>query len=134
MSEENLEIVRRAYELMDQMDFEAVRELFDEKIELVNPRDAIESGTRYGRAQVIKALSTAWQAFASTRHEIIELRTSGDKVFALVAFHAQGRGSGAEIDQDEAHVWTLANGKVIRYQWFHDRDREAALEAAGLSE
>ncbi|MEJ7804008.1 MAG: hypothetical protein WKH68_11670, partial [Candidatus Limnocylindria bacterium] len=42
------------------------------------------------------------------------------------------RGTEKEIHQEEAHAWTLQDGKVVRLEW--GRDLDTALEAAGLSE
>jgi hypothetical protein len=45
----------------------------------------------------------------------------------------RGRTSGVELEWSSyAQVWTIREGKVIRVQFF--ANREEALEAAGLSE
>jgi len=51
---------------------------------------------------------------------------------ASVNFCAGLRGTEKEIHQEEAHTWTLQDGKVVRLEW--GRDLDTALEAAGLSE
>ena len=45
-------------------------------------------------------------------------------------FRARGRDSGAQIEIEEQHLWTLRDGKILRIQWFHDV--EEARAAAGL--
>jgi hypothetical protein len=54
-------------------------------------------------------------------------------VVAAVSLHAKAkRGSKLEvIDEEEAHIWTLRDGKVIRFE--NGRELKDALEAAGLS-
>ena len=47
-------------------------------------------------------------------------------------FHAVGRSSGVAAAIEVFVVWTVAGGKVARYQAFRERDE--ALKAAGLSE
>ena len=48
------------------------------------------------------------------------------------AVPGRGRGSGVEVEGRESALWTLRDGKVVRYAWFHEP--ADALEAAGLSE
>jgi hypothetical protein len=36
-----------------------------------------------------------------------------------VRYRSRGNGTGVEIAGRESALWTLRNGKVIRYEWFH---------------
>jgi hypothetical protein len=65
--------------------------------------------------------------FDSSRHELHELFDGGDSVVAAVTFCTRGRGSDREIVHDEAHTWTLRDGRIARFEW--GRDLGAALEA-----
>jgi ketosteroid isomerase-like protein len=133
MSQDNVEIVRRIYEegLID--DPERFFELpLAPDIEYVNPAEAVEPGIRRGRAEVAQAMRDAYQSFDSHRHELHELFDGGDTVVAAVSFYARGRGSEAEIVQEETHTWTFRDGRIVRLEW--GRDLGTALEAAGLSE
>jgi ketosteroid isomerase-like protein len=134
MSPENLELVRRIYEeeLIDRDPVRFVNEFAVSGIEYVNPPEAIDAGTRRGRAEVAQALRNASEHFDSSRHELHELFDGGDTVVAAVSFRTRGRGSETEIVQEEAHTWTLRDGRVERFEW--GRDLARALEAAGLSE
>jgi ketosteroid isomerase-like protein len=51
-----------------------------------------------------------------------------DRVLWYTIFSACGRDSGAQIEIEEQHLWTLRDGKILRIQWFHDADeaRQAA--------
>jgi ketosteroid isomerase-like protein len=132
MSEENVEIVRRIYGegLIDRDPKRFVNDFAAPDIEYVNPPEAIDPGTRRGRAEVNLALRRARQSSASYRHELHELFDLADTVVASVSRHA-GPPSSSE-SQEEAHTWTLRDGKVIRFE--RSLSLEAALEAAGLSE
>jgi ketosteroid isomerase-like protein len=132
VSEENLATVRRLYELWNgEQDMLAAMPLFDPEIEYVNPESAIESGTRSGVGGMVKALESVDGSFADYVHEPERLLEAGqDKVLAYVVFRAHGRDSGALVEKSEQHVWTLRNGKILRFEWFHDE--AAAKRAAGL--
>jgi ketosteroid isomerase-like protein len=133
MSQENVEMVRRAYDAWNsQQALPALEAYLSPDFEFVNPDYAIEPGTRRGYQGLVAVVEAVDAAFAEYSHDPHELIDAGDKVLALVTFRARGRQGGVEMRVDEQHVWTLEDGKVVRLEWFHDR-REA-LEAAGLSE
>jgi ketosteroid isomerase-like protein len=132
MSEENVETVRRIYTegLIDRDPKRFLDDFATPDIEYVNPPEAVDPGIRRGRAEVNLALRRARQSSASYRHELHELFDLGDTVVAAVSRHA-GRPSSTEI-QEEAHTWTLRDGKVVRFE--RGPNLETALEAAALSE
>ena len=67
-----------------------------------------------------------------SRHELRKLFDGGDTVVASVSFCTRGRGSQSEVVQEEAHTWTLRDGRIARFEW--SRHLGKALEDAGLSE
>lgn len=80
----------------------------------------------------MEALRNSSELFDSSRHELHELFDRGDAVVAAVSFLTRSRRSGIELVQEEAHTWTLRDGRIVRFEW--GRDVAAALEAAGLLE
>jgi ketosteroid isomerase-like protein len=134
MSQENVEIVRRIYTdgLIYQDPERLIAEFATPEIEYVNPPYAIEPGIRRGPAEVAAALRRAHELFASPRYVIDQLFDCGDTVVAVLSFYAHGRGSETEAVQEEVHSWTFRDGRIARFEW--GRDREQALEAAGVSE
>ena len=60
--------------------------------------------------------------------EAEEMEVVGDSVVAAVLQAGTGSGSGAATEFRYFQVWTFADGKVVRWQNY--RDRESALEAA----
>ena len=70
----------------------------------------------------------AWEAW---RIEDLELRAVGDdRVLALFRLVARGRGSGIEIDRLDAIVYQVRDAKIVRLEYFNDR--EQALKAVGV--
>ena len=55
-----------------------------------------------------------------------------DHVVVLTRYTGRGRGSGAAVDTQGAHLSTLRDGKVIRLEIFSSHS--TALEAAGLGD
>ena len=64
------------------------------------------------------------------RHELHELFEGGDTVVASVSFVTRSGGSQTELEQAEAHTWTLRDGRIVRFEW--GRDLQGALLAAGV--
>jgi ketosteroid isomerase-like protein len=125
MSERNVEIVRSIYAAWLQA--ESAGSMIDPEIEYVNPPDAVETGTRRGR----KAFAGIRDAYDDVRVEPEELIDAGDdEVVVIARVTGKGHGSGVEIDRRQGYVWTIRDGKAIRFRWFNDP--EQAFEAAGL--
>jgi ketosteroid isomerase-like protein len=133
MSEENVEIVRHVYDsgLLDR-DPEGLVELATPDVEYVNPPYAVEPGVRRGRAAVAQAMRRFAEVWEESRHELHELYESGDVVVAAVSWHIRSRGSERELVNEEAHTWTLEEGRIARFEWGQDLGK--ALAAAGLSQ
>lgn len=135
MAEENQELVRRIYEegIFDDHPDQLVP-LLSPEVEYINPSEAVEGGVLRGIDAVLGAYESLAGTFESSRHELRELFGSGDVVVASLDFHARARRGGGELEisQEEAHTWTLRDGKVVRFEW--GRDLVAALERAGLAE
>ena len=135
MSQENMEIVRRAYIALSSGDKDVLTELASPDLVTDFSRRLVDPFVLRGRDEMIAFLDQAhetWDGWPAWEPQ--ELIDAGDRVLAFIRFSAKGRASGAEVDAYVANLWTLGgNGKLIEVKYFGD-DREAALEAAGLSE
>lgn len=129
MSEDNVELVKDLYRGIDR-DERFPDPLLADEIEYVNPPDAVEPGIRHGREAFHAAIDRVREVFGAGKVEVERLVDSGDDVVALVTFVVTGQGSGLEQRQPQGHIWTLRDGKAIRFQWFNDQGR--ALKAAGI--
>lgn len=129
MSRENVDLVQRIYDhgLLDG-DPARLLDLMGPDVEYVNPSEAVDPGTRRGQEEVAKAL-TALGDFDWTSNDLHELFDAGDSVVAQVTFRARSRRSEHQLAQDEAHTWTVREGRIVRFEW--GRDLTAALEAVG---
>jgi ketosteroid isomerase-like protein len=128
MSNANVELVRRMYEVFD-TDFAAALELLTPDVEWVNPPDAVVGGTLSGHEGFAKAMTGIADSFASWSHEPERFTEIGRQVLVDLTFRAKGRGSGVELEKPEFHLWSFRQGKIVRLQWFNRR--EEALAAAG---
>jgi ketosteroid isomerase-like protein len=130
MSAENLEIVRRLHEAFDRGDLETQFELFAPDVEITEWPDAPDSRTYRGHAGVMEAYNSWYEAWEWVRHESVDLVDLGDRVLDAGRTRGKGKGSSVEVSLDAFNVFTLRDGKVVRLEFFTDRER--ALRAAGL--
>jgi len=126
MSEENVEVVRRIYAAW--LEGRSARDLIDADVEYVNPPDAVEGGTRHGR----QAFAGIRDAYDDVRVEPERFIDGGADVVVIARITGKGKGSGLDIDWRQGYVWTVRDGKAVRFRWF--TKPEQALEAAGLSD
>jgi ketosteroid isomerase-like protein len=127
MAEGNVEIVRRAYDLLNAggtLDdlMEGMKPLLDPGAEWVNPPDALEVGTRTGFDGWRTALENIRTGLGEeVRLEVRELVEGADAVFATGNARVRGTSSGIEADGPTwAAIWTVFNGRIRRYEWSWD--------------
>jgi ketosteroid isomerase-like protein len=128
MSEENVEIVREAWDAYSRGDYDRLEGIHDPHIVVVT----LEDGVVYGNDAVLanyKRWNEAWEEAETT---IEEVTGQGDRVLVAARFHGRGRASGAEVESRLYEVYTLRDGKVLRIDEYEHRAE--ALEAAGLRE
>lgn len=132
MSDQNVAVVRVIHEALARGESPAALGLLHPDIEYVNPRGAVEPGTRRGIAAYEDALRSMHEALEDVRIEVHEIIDAGDQVVVLASFTAQGRSSGMRRQHEDGYIWTVRDGKAVSFQWFNDPTK--ALEAAGLRE
>jgi len=132
MSEENVELVRRAIEALDSRDLTTWLAVHDEDFEIVPIRDWPEPGVRGAKAGWDFYLGT-FDLFEHFPVADVKVTDAGaDKVLVQYEYDLRGRESGAEVEFEYWLVATARQGRILRAQWFANQDE--ALEAAGLAD
>jgi ketosteroid isomerase-like protein len=132
MPQENVYKLDRIFEHL----FEGRRlgpELLAEDAEWVNPRDAVEGGTRSGADafnDAIESVFAAWDDVWFDTDRVVE--NGDDQVVALGVLRGHIRGPGMEVESPHGQVWSFRDGRVTRMQWFNTHAE--TLQAAGLRE
>jgi ketosteroid isomerase-like protein len=83
MSEENLELVRRALEAWARGDLEAAAEVLDKDVEWRMPSNIPEAGTYRGRDEVVRRLADFLEAWGELNVTVERLVDVGDRVVAF---------------------------------------------------
>ena len=130
MSEENVEIVRRAIEAWNRRDLKAVQALWSPDAEVDWSRaNGPFRGVYRGQDEVAGFWNEFWSTFEAVEVELSDFRETGPHVVASNTAHMRGR-DGVEVIARSTFVYTVENGLQTRLQMF--QEREEALEAVGL--
>ncbi len=138
MSQENVEIVRRAMDAYNLGDKDGWAKFMDPELETFPVPEFPEPGPLNGPDaawdfyQQFAETMAAGKLYETAEFETAELIDAGERVVACQRTPLHGRGSVDEIEFALWGVHTFDQGRWVRTQWFWNRDE--ALEAAGLPE
>ena len=142
MSQENIEVVRRIYEvsfgrtLPEAVDPEEVAPQFWAHLapdfELHERPELPDARVYRGPGEAKEFFRKTQQVFAEARWEAQEFIDLGHAVVVVAKVVAVGRGSDVPTEMDETDVFWFREGMIVRLQGF--ATKEEALEAAGLRE
>jgi ketosteroid isomerase-like protein len=112
MSQENVDLVRSAYEAYNRRDPEAVMACFDPDIDWHVP-DSLVWGDHVRGLHAIATFFEGLKPYMGDDHEVVvgELIDAGDRVVALVR-HRGTAPTGEAYDVPSIMVWTAAGGKL----------------------
>jgi ketosteroid isomerase-like protein len=134
MSQENVEVVRRAVEAFNEggMSSRATLDFFDVAAVFEEPPEQPGASTAHGRESLERMFTQfdeAWEEHLSTPDEIRPIDAERVLMFSVDRFRGRDK---LEVTQPSATIFTLRDGKIVRMQSFWER--ENALKALGLQE
>jgi ketosteroid isomerase-like protein len=130
MSQENVELVRAAFEAFDDRELQTAADAFDQHVEW-DSVVLIDEDVIRGRAAVLEY----WERILSTSpitHENLRFVEAGEQVCVLGDIRVQGAGSGIELTQPVAYTMTVRGGAIVRALTYPSHAE--ALKAVGLAE
>jgi ketosteroid isomerase-like protein len=132
MSQENVELTRRVYELFDARDLSGLFDLFHSEVIYRNRED--EPDVRvYQGLEDFKGYVASWlEMFDDLRFETHDFIDLGDEVIAVTHLHGRGRETGAEVRGVYVFLFKFRDGVIVQGREY--ATKEEALEAAGLRE
>jgi ketosteroid isomerase-like protein len=130
MSQENVELIRRSFEVFARTgDIPWDMIAADIEIRDHDLPDAIGEvfRGREGYQRWLSVWDSAWEDYELEPEDLID---AGNQVIAVFRLRATGKGSGVETERRNSVLYTVRDGKVVRADYFGDPDR--ALAAAGI--
>ena len=133
MSQENIELARRASHAWNEGGIEAVLPFLDPDVEWHPPRESMEPGIYRGHAGVRDYSGRLGEVFDQRRVEPVEvIDVDAERVISVIQVIGRREKFGTDIDAVWAWLVTLGGGKIIEVRIYTDRAQ--ALDAAGLRE
>lgn len=138
MSQENVELVRRAQAALQRMlaarevDRALIEELWTDDCVLRPAGILPESAEMHGRDGIARFIENQMEAFDELEvvpHEFID---AGDRVVVPIHFGGRARYTGMDVSFAVVHVVTVRDGKLARTDMYREKDE--ALTAVGLVE
>lgn len=119
---ENTELVQHAYANFQRGDIPAVLDSLSEDVEwvLTEVEGVPVARSWHGRDEAGQFFQTLGDTQEARQFEPREFVAQGDKVVALGHYIWHVKSTGREWESDFAHVFTLRDGKVSRFQEYTD--------------
>ncbi|MGE0101229.1 MAG: nuclear transport factor 2 family protein [Blastocatellales bacterium] len=121
MSSQNLELIKGLYAAFAKGDIPGVLGTLDPNVEWTEAEGFPYGGTYTGPNAVLEnvfmRLGTEWEGFSAVPHDYVD---GGDKIVALGKYGGKNNATGKSFSADFAHVWTLKDGKAVRFYQYVD--------------
>jgi uncharacterized protein len=127
-TETNTRLVREAYAAFDRRDIPTLLDMMAEDIDWSIPgtKEIPHAGVRKGRDQVREFFTIVDQSMELEPFELREFVAQGDKVVVLGHYVGRARATGKGFESDWAMVFTVQNGKIVRFQEYTDTLAQAS--------
>jgi ketosteroid isomerase-like protein len=135
--QENIALIRRMYSAFGAGDLQTIIDSVDPKAEWTNhgPDTIPYAGSWQGHAQIRQFFKAIAESTSGGQVVPETFTASGDTVVATGRYRATVRNTGTKIDSPIAHLFTIRNGKVVKWVGFSDTagiaDAHAGKAAAG---
>ena len=117
----NADHVRGLYEAFAKGDVPAVLAALDDNVEWTEADGFPHGGTYIGPDAVVDGvfarIGSEWDPFVADMKEFLD---AGDNVVAIGRYRGTHKPTGGSLDSEAAVVWTLRDGKVIRFRQYVD--------------
>jgi ketosteroid isomerase-like protein len=120
---ESIERVKAFYDAADRGDLSAATQVLDPDVEWREPNvpalwfRGIHYGAEAVRREVLEPVVAKLADFSMTMKKYFEV---GSHVIVIGRYQGRVKTTGKKLDAPAAHIWTLWNGKVVRFEAYHD--------------
>jgi len=132
VSQENVGLVSRFNELLNEGDLDGAFDLCDPAVEFDWSRRLLDPTVLHGRDEARAFIEETLDLFEQLRVDSVELIDLGDDVLDVTTGHFRGRGSGADVIARAAILWTVRSGMVVRFRFY--QSKEDALDDLAADE
>lgn len=118
----NVQIVQQMYAAFEKRDVQTLLMLLSDEIDwrLLGPPKIAHAGPHHGREQVRRFFATVAETLDIQRFEPREFIAQDEKVVALGYYAGRVKVTGRQYASEWVHVFTLRDGKVIKFREYAD--------------
>lgn len=123
IASENIKLIKSFYAALADNDLVKARTMLDPDIEWneVAAPNLWFNGKRYGSIDVFKhVIDPAYDKCDSIELKMKKFYAVGQTVVAIGHYSGRGKITQLKLNAPTAHVWTLSDGKPVRFEGFHD--------------
>jgi hypothetical protein len=120
---ENIKLIKNFYKAIAQKDWSAARAVLHPDIEWteVAAPGLWFNAKRYGSEAVFRdVINPAYGKFDRFGLKMKKFFAVGENVIALGHFSGRSKATHLKLYAPTAHIWTVANGRAVRFEGFHD--------------
>ena len=132
MSQENVELVRAAYEAIARRDREALAAILTDRLAPDFEFEAVLTGATYRGVDALWELLDDIQDTVGYHPEVLEAVDLNEHVLIVLRMSGRGSQSGVTVAQQGAVLFSFAGSTLVHGRSF--ASRADALEAAGIPE
>jgi ketosteroid isomerase-like protein len=129
VSQSNVELARSAFRAFEQRDMNAIEELCTPGIEFDWSRRLLDPTMTRGYEGIRQFFEEVDGIFDEIVFDEEEILDFGDDVLVVSTGRFRGRTSGIDVTSHGAIVWTIRDGKLVRFRFY--QTKEDALEDLG---
>jgi ketosteroid isomerase-like protein len=122
VSRENVELVSRFNELLNDGDLTGAFELCGPEVEFDWSRRLLDPVVLHGREEARRFIEDTLDLFDQIQLDAVELIDLGDDVLNVSAGHFRGRSSGADVTARAAILWTVRSGTIVRFRFYQSKE------------
>lgn len=119
----NADIIRAHYAASDRGDLAGMLAPFHPGVRWTEAAGFPYAGTYVGpeaiAANVFQRIQQDWDGFTVTIDEVLD---AGDAVIGVGSYSGSYKATGAHFSARIAHIWRLADGKVVAFEQFADTE------------
>jgi ketosteroid isomerase-like protein len=118
----NIDLIRKVYAAFAAGDAPTILANVADDAPWINygPPSVPYAGSRAGKAQIVEFFQAIANSTTGGVVEADDFVAQGDKVVATGRYRATVRNTGIEIDTPIAHVFTVRNGKIVKWEGYSD--------------
>jgi uncharacterized protein (TIGR02246 family) len=126
VSEQDVELVRRVFEAINERDVDAMLDAYHPDADLSTLTSELVQGNAYrGHSGIREYFSSFADVWEELHLEPEEIRDLGDRILVVGRWSSRGKESGAAVESPAAWIFAVRDGRIVFTRAY--RDAEEAL-------